>query len=546
MTRFADFAALGRRLERARGRLEKRDEVARFLKALAPDEIATTVAFLAGRAFPASDPRVLGVRGLPTESRRGPGEGGLRRGPDSPGGDERGGVWGAISTPPTLMNVAEAFADVAAATGAGARRARDERLAHLASRVSTDEREFLARIIGGEMRTGVSEGLLLEAIAAAWGVDVAAARRAALFLGDLTAVATLAAAGGAPAVAGASPRPFVPLLPMLAEIADDFPAVLAAHGGRTALEYKYDGARIQLHRAGDRVQVWTRRLSDVTRSLPDVVEIARRDLSGEPFILDGEVVALDAAGRPLPFQELMRRFRRVHGVEALAREMPLALHFFDCLMAGGRSLIDAPYERRWEALAAVTRGRYLAERRVVTAEPEARAFRDAALAAGHEGVMAKELASTYEPGGRGKRWFKLKAAETIDCVIVAVDRGSGRRQGWLSNYHLAVRDGETFAEVGKTFKGFTDAQFVELTERLWKLATADDGYTVRVRPEVVVEVEYNEIQKSPTYRSGLALRFARITRVREDKAPGQATTLEELRHLYERQFHTKGRASGVV
>jgi len=524
MTRFADFAALGRRLERARGRLEKRDEVARFLKALAPDEIATTVAFLAGRAFPASDPRVLGVRGLPRESSRVP--------------DEREGE--------TLRDVAEAFADVAAATGAGARRARDERLARLASRVSADEREFLARIIGGEMRTGVSEGLLLEAIAAAWGVDVAAARRAALFLGDLTAVAALAAAGGAAAVAGASPRPFVPLLPMLAEIADDFPAVLAAHGGRTALEYKYDGARIQLHRAGDRVQVWTRRLSDVTRSLPDIVEIAQRDLSGEPFILDGEVVALDAAGRPLPFQELMRRFRRVHGVEALVREMPLALHFFDCLMAGGRSLIDAPYERRWEALTAVTRGRYLAERRVVTAEPEALAFRDAALAAGHEGVMAKDLASTYEPGGRGKRWFKLKATETVDCVIVAVDRGSGRRQGWLSNYHLAVRDGETFADVGKTFKGFTDAQFVAMTERLWKLATADDGYTVRVRPEVVVEVEYNEIQKSPTYRSGLALRFARIARVREDKAPGQATTLEELRHLYERQFHTKGRASGVV
>src|SRR5256714_816450 len=299
MTVFADFAALGRRLERIRGRLEKRDEVARFLRGLAPEEIATAVAFLAARAFPASDPRVLGVRWLPRD-----------------------------------------------------------------------------------------------------------------------------AGGGAAAVAGATPRPFVPLLPMLAEIADDFAAVLTAHGGRTALEYKYDGARIQLHRAGDRVQVWTRRLSDVTRSLPDVVAIARRDLSGEPFILDGEVVALDAAGRPLAFQELMRRFRRVHGVEALVREMPLALHFFDCLMAGGRSLIDAPYERRWEALTAVTAGRYLAERRVVTAEPEALAFRDAALAPGHQGGMAKDLASTYEPGGRGKRWFKLKVAETVDCVIVAVDRGS--------------------------------------------------------------------------------------------------------------------------
>jgi DNA ligase-1 len=233
-------------------------------------------------------------------------------------------------------------------------------------------------------------------------------------------------------------------------------------------------------------------------------------------------------------------------VEALVREMPLALHFFDCLMAEGRPLIDEPYARRWEALAAITGGRYLAERRLVATEAEAATFRDAAIAAGHEGVMAKELTSPYEPGGRGKRWFKIKAAEAVDCVIVAADRGSGRRQGWLSNYHLAVRDGDGFAEVGKTFKGFTDAQFAEMTERLWTLATADDGYTVRVRPGVVVEVEYNEIQKSPTYRSGLALRFARIERVRDDKAPAQATTLDELRALYERQFRTKGRAAGVV
>jgi DNA ligase 1 len=525
MTPFAELAALGRRLERLRGRLDKLREVATFLRSLDPDEVPTAVAFLAGRAFPTSDPRVLGVRGLG------------RAGTDDvqPAGPGL-----------TLADVAAAFGDVARAAGAGSRRARDARLVQLAAAASADEREFLARIIGGEMRTGVSEGLLLEAIAAAWSADVAAVRRAALFLGDLSAVATLVAAGGPAALTGVAPRPFVPLLPMLAEIADDFGAVLAPHGGRTALEYKYDGARIQLHRDGDRVEVWTRRLSDVTRSLPDVVEIVRRDLSGAPFILDGEVVALDAAGRPLPFQELMRRFRRVHGVDALVREMPLALHFFDCLMTEGRSLIDEPYARRWDALAAVTGGRYLAERRIVTNEADAAAFHDAALAAGHEGVVAKDLRSTYEPGGRGKRWFKLKAAETVDCVIVAADRGSGRRRGWLSNYHLAVRDGEGFADVGKTFKGFTDAQFAEMTERLGSLATADDGYTVRVRPEVVVEVEYNEIQKSPTYPSGLALRFARIARVREDKAPGQATTLDELRRLYEAQFRTKGRAAGVV
>jgi DNA ligase-1 len=175
---------------------------------------------------------------------------------------------------------------------------------------------------------------------------------------------------------------------------------------------------------------------------------------------------------------------------------------------------------------------------------EAHAFRSRALAAGHEGVMAKDLGSPYEPGGRGKRWLKLKAVETVDCVIVAADRGSGRRVGWLSNYHLAVRAGEEWAEVGKTFKGLTDREFAAMTERLRALAVSDDGYTVRVRPDVVVEVDFNEIQKSPTYPSGLALRFARIARIREDKAPAQATTLEELRMLYARQFVRKGQVGG--
>jgi DNA ligase-1 len=338
-----------------------------------------------------------------------------------------------------------------------------------------------------------------------------------------------------------SPRPFVPLLPMLAEIATDFEDVLTAHGGRTALEFKYDGARIQVHSDGDRVAVWTRRLSDVTRSLPDVVAIARRDLGPAPFVIDGEVVALDRAGRPLPFQDLMRRFRRIHDVDALAAEMPLALHFFDCLVAGGEPCIDRPYTERWDTLARLTGGRHLAERAIVGSVDEALAFRARALGAGHEGVMAKDVGSPYEPGGRGKRWFKLKAALTVDCVIVAADRGSGRRIGWLSNYHLAVRRGDGFADVGKTFKGLTDAEFAAMTDRLRRLAVADDGYTVRVTPEVVVEVEFNEIQSSSTYPSGFALRFARIARVRDDKAPAQATTLEELTALYERQFATKGR-----
>jgi len=519
MIELARLAELCQRLRASPGRLDKLALLADYLRALPADSVATAVAFLTGRAFPPSDARVLGVRWLPSVD-----------------------AASAAGPPLTLADVAAAFADIAQAGGAGSRRTRDELLRALAARASADERETLQRIMVGEMRTGVSDGLVLEAIARAFEAPLESTRRAALRLGDLSAVAAMAARGGATALTAASVCPGVPLLPMLAQIAEDFDEVLTAHGGTTALEYKYDGARIQLHRDGDRVSIWTRRLSDVTRSLPDVVETARRELADAPFILDGEVLALDGAGRPLPFQELMRRFRRVHEVERLVREMPLTLYFFDCLMADGRSLIDEPYRRRWEALAAVTGGRYLAERALVSSVEAAREIQARALAAGHEGVVAKDLRSTYEPGGRGKRWFKLKVAETVDCVIIAVDRGSGRRSKWLSNYHLAVRDGETFADVGKTFKGFTDRQFVEMTERLWALAVSDDGYTVRVRPEVVVEIAYNEIQKSPTYRSGMALRFARITRIRDDKAPGQATTLEELRALYERQFATKGRS----
>jgi DNA ligase-1 len=315
---------------------------------------------------------------------------------------------------------------------------------------------------------------------------------------------------------------------MLAELATDLDAVLAAHGGRTAVEFKYDGARIQVHADAERVAIWSRGLSDVTASLPDVVAAAR-GLGGAPFILDGEVVARDASGRPLPFQELMRRFRRLRGVDAHAEAMPLSIHFFDCLVSGGRSLIDEPAEARWAALGGVTGGRHLAERRIVATAEDGRAFEREALDAGHEGVMAKDPRSGYEPGGRGKRWFKLKVADTVDCVIVAADRGSGRRAGWLSNYHLAVRDGDGWAEVGA------------MTERLRALATEDQGYTVRVRPEVVVEVAYNEVQRSPTYPSGFALRFARILHVREDKRPADATTLGEVAQRFEQQFRTKGR-----
>jgi DNA ligase-1 len=259
-------------------------------------------------------------------------------------------------------------------------------------------------------------------------------------------------------------------------------------------------------------------------------------------ILDGEVVAVGAGGRPLPFQDLMRRFRRVRDIEATSGNIPLVLVLFDGLYVDGRSLIDEPYERRWKVLENLVAGRHITRRLVTGDATAARAFFAEALASGHEGVMAKDLQSTYTPGSRGRRWFKVKLAETVDCVVIAVDWGSGRRTGWLSNYHLAVRDNaDEFVPVGKTFKGLTDEELKTMTARFQELKTHDDGYTVKVRPEVVVEVAYNEIQRSPIYSSGLALRFARVIRFRDDKGPRQATTLSELRSRYEKQFATKSR-----
>lgn len=528
---FAEFTALCSGLASTRSRLSKTSLTAEFLRRLTPDEVPFAVAFLTGRPFPASDPRVLEVSWATLSDvfeKAGPAP---------------------AATVLTVLDVAGGFADVAAATGAGSRRAKIERLAKLLSRATDDERRIIQHILLGEMRIGLHDGLIQDALARAAGVHPDLIRRSALFLSDLSEVARIALSEGAPGLGQVSVRLFIPLLPMLAELSEDFAEVFAAHGGRTALEFKYDGARIQLHKQGDTARIWSRRLTEVTASLPEVVAIARRDLHADAVILDGEVVAVGADGRPLPFQELMRRFRRIHEVETTARDIPLVLHLFDCLMLNGRSLIDEPYAARWAALEGLTGGNFLARRILPPDRAAAEAFLAEALGAGHEGVMAKALDAPYAPGSRGKRWFKVKPAETVDCVIVAADWGSGRRRGWLSNYHLAVADAgvahpdgaEGFAPVGKTFKGLTDDEFCQVTARLQALKISDNGYTVRVKPEIVVEVAYNEIQRSPQYSSGYALRFARIARIRDDKGPQQVTTLAELRALYDRQFAAKSR-----
>jgi DNA ligase 1 len=522
---FSEFTALCYELEKTSSRLAKVAAAAEHLKRLEPNEIRDGVAFLSGRPFPISDPRTLDI-GAAAFSHA------LKIPP----------IESAVSLSLTLQDVADSFAKIAEAEGKGSRAAKYARLRELIEMADASARPIIFRLLHNELRIGLHDGLIQEAIARAAGTDLKTVRRAALFLSDLAEVAAIALTEGVAGLQKVDIKLFVPLLPMLSELSQDFNEVLTAHKGKTALEFKYDGARIQIHKDRNLVRIWSRRLSEVTHSIPEIVAIARDELRGNSFILDAEVVAVGKDGRPFPFQELMRRFKRIHGVESAATEIPLSLHLFDCLFLDGRSLIDEPYEERWSLLKSLAEGKHLARKKIATDKSDAESFLEAALAAGHEGLMAKALDSPYMPGNRGKLWFKIKPAETVDCVIIAADRGSGRRRGWLSNYHLAVADGTSgFAPVGKTFKGLTDKEFTSMTAKLQELQLADDGYTVTVKPEVVVEVAYNEIQKSPQYSSGFALRFARITKIREDKSADQITSLAELQSLYDRQFVAKSR-----
>ena len=529
-TPFASLAQLARSLEATPKRLEKRSLLATFLRSLRREEVAPAVHLVVGRIFAESDERALNV-GWATLRRALEGKRQTTLTPE----------------PLSVLEVSRAFAAIAAARGADSVRERRRLLESLLGRVAAEDRDILLRIIFGEMRIGVNEGVMLEGIADAAGVDPEAVRTAHMLLGDLGRVAEVALAEGLPGLQGAGLRLLSPVKPMLAEMAEDPADVLEGHGGETAIEFKLDGARIQIHRDGDAVRIFSRRLSDVTGSLPELVAFAR-GLPARRFVLEGEVVAVDHAGKPLPFQDLMRRFRRVHDIDAAAQEIPLRLFLFDLLALEGESLIDVPYRERWSRLEAFVPRDVLTPRKLVRSTEAIDAFLRESLEAGHEGLMAKALDSTYTVGKRGKKWFKIKPADRLDLAIVAAEWGSGRREGWLSNYWLAVRDEATggFQMIGKTFKGLTDEEFEAMTARMKSLATSEERWGFHVRPEVVVEVAYNEIQKSPHYASGFALRFARIVRIREDKGPEDADTYARLKELYAKQFERKGRGPAAA
>jgi DNA ligase-1 len=507
--RLADIVATSNGVAKTDARLGKVEQLASLLKRLAPDEIEIAVAFLSG-SLPQGR---IGVAGSVIQSGR-----------SAPA---------ATTTMLDLDEVNKRFDQIAAVAGPGTARRKSELLRDLLSRATADEQDFLIRLLFGELRQGALEGVLAEAVARAADLPSDRIRRAAMMAGSLGPVARAALTGGGRTLSDFSLRLFQPVQPMLAESAADVEEALA-DSGEASIEYKLDGARVQVHKSGDDIRVFTRNLRDVSESVPEVIE-AVGALPVHQIVLDGEAIALRADGAPHPFQVTMRRFGRKLDVPAMRQALPVVPVFFDCLLIDGSPLIDEPYSRRAAVLAERIPADLVVPRIVTAKADEAAAFLERAMRSGHEGVMVKAVNGSYAAGRRGQAWLKVKRARTLDLVVLAAEWGHGRRRGTLSNLHLGARDSEHggFVMLGKTFKGLTDAMLAWQTTRLLELEIARDAYTVFVRPELVVEVAFNDIQRSPVYPGGLALRFARVKKYRTDKVATDADTIGTVRDIYQ-------------
>ncbi|HTO53817.1 MAG TPA: ATP-dependent DNA ligase [Myxococcota bacterium] len=512
MTSFARVVHTSQRVAGARARLEKVRELAATLRDLDVEELEIGAHYLAGE--------------LP-QGRIGVGYKVLQKAADCAPASEVG---------LTLREVDRGLSEIAQIQGAGSAQRRERALRDLFSRATAAEQDFLLHLVAGELRQGALGGVLVDAIAAASELPPASIRRAAMYGPSLGTVARIALCEGLTGLARFELVPLSPVVPMLAQTAEDVAEAFETLTPPIALDWKIDGARIQVHRVGDTVRAYTRSLNDVSAAIPEVIERVRA-LPARELVLDGEAVALTGSGRPRPFQVTMRRFGRKLDVEALRRELPMQAFFFDCLQLDGASLADKPASERFAALTRVLPPELVIPRVVTSSLAEGLAFYESALAAGHEGIMAKALDSPYEAGNRGASWLKIKRAHTLDLVVLAAEWGHGRRTGKLSNLHLGARDGATgeFVMLGKTFKGLTDAMLAQQTAELLAREVSRQGSTVFVRPELVVEIAFSDLQASPRYAGGIALRLARVKGYRPDKTVADADTMDTVRKLFAAQ-----------
>ncbi|MFN8178965.1 MAG: ATP-dependent DNA ligase [bacterium] len=510
MTKLAVLVEASDAVAATSSRKAKVERLGALLAALEPPEVGIAVSFLTGAL---------------TQGRIGLGPATLREAhPDA----------AAAAATLSLRDVDDAFARIAAVSGKGSTDEKVRQLRDLLARATADEQSFLRRLVFGDLRQGALEGVMAEAIARAANVPLAAVRRGLLARGDLAEVAKVALAEGEAGLSRFRVQLFRPLPPMLASPAADADEAIERLG-QAALEYKLDGARIQVHRAGDDVRVFSRALNDVTAAVPEIVEVVRA-LPAKELVLDGEALALRPDGSPHPFQITMRRFGRRLDVDAMRRELPLTPFLFDLLRLDGTDLFDEPQSRRAGALAELLPEALRVPSALASSAQGVDEFFAQALRRGHEGIMAKSREAPYDAGARGFAWLKLKPAHTLDLVILAAEWGSGRRKGWLSNLHLGARDPANggFVMLGKTFKGLTDEMLAWQTEKLLSLEIGRDDWTVHVKPELVVEIAFSDVQTSPQYPGGLALRFARVRRYRTDKTSAETDTIDAVREIHRR------------
>ena len=559
-TSFRDLCELCEKLEATTKRLVKIDLAANFLRDLQPEEVEPGVSMVLGLPFPKWDQRVLEISWATLS-------GLIKRVTDLNWDDFRvaysktGDVGAAVKSvfeaskirkqatlfekPLSVLEVRRIFEGIAEASGSGSRERKERLVETLLGRASALEAKYLVKIMIREMRTGFSEGLMEMAVAKAFNAPLAAVQTASMLTGDVGEAASILKAKGMAGIDQLGFQVFRPVKPMMAQMTQSVDEALKEASGSMAFEYKLDGARIQIHKSEDEVRVYSRRLTDVTQSLPEIVELVQKEVKAREAILEGEVIPVGKdGGSPLLFQHLMRRFRRVHEIDEMTAKIPIELQLFDIIYCDGESLVRRAYKERREKLREVAGSIQLTKQVVTDSPQQAEEFLSRAIGDGHEGLVAKKLDSPYTPGVRGKRWFKIKKVlEPLDLAIVAAEWGYGRRHKWLSDYYLAARDAETgeFMVVGKTFKGLTDQEITDMTERLKESVVRQEHQRVVVMPRIVVEVAYNEIQKSPKYECGMALRFARITRIRDDKSPEDADTIQHVREIYEKQYEKKAK-----
>ena len=500
-----------------RSRLEKRALLAAALRSAGEDEAEVVASFLSGR---------------PRQRRTGVGWRSLAGLPEP-----------AQAPSLTPTEVDRALERLGTLAGTGSQAARSQAARELFSRATSAEQQFLRGLILGELRQGALDSVLLDAIAAAADVPARAVRRAAMFSALSGPIARAALTGGADALEHFRLEVGRPVRPMLAASAPDVAAALGKLGGAVeaddgdgespgravVADGKIDGIRVQVHRSGPEVTVFTRSLDDITDRVPEVVEVAR-SLDSDAVVLDGEAIALGPDGRPRPFQETGSLTMSRDGA-TLREQVPLTVYFFDVLHLDGQDLIDFPAAERFRALSSLVPDEALVPRRQTSDPEQVQEFFTEMIQRGHEGVVVKDLHAPYDAGRRGSAWVKVKPRHTLDLVVLAVEWGSGRREGTLSNIHLGARHGDDFVMLGKTFKGMTDEMLAWQTRRFLELETGRTGHVVHVRPEQVVEVAFDGIQRSSRYPGGMALRFARVLRYRDDKTAAEADTVETVRAL---------------